>query len=147
MGLMTGTSATTFAPAATTTRGMLMTVLARQAGEDTTGGSVWYEKGMEWAKTAGVSDGTNPGGAITREQLATMLYRYAQSRGDDVSIGADTNILSYNDAQEISEWAIPAMQWAAGEGIITGKTGGLLDPAGTASRAEMAVILMRFLEA
>lgn len=61
-GLMTGTSATTFAPAATTTRGMLMTVLARQAGEDTTGGSVWYEKGMEWAKTAGVSDGTNPGG-------------------------------------------------------------------------------------
>lgn len=146
-GLMTGTSATTFAPAATTTRGMLMTVLARQAGEDTTGGSVWYEKGMEWAKTAGVSDGTNPGGAITREQLATMLYRYAQSRGDDVSIGADTNILSYNDAQEISEWAIPAMQWAAGEGIITGKTGGLLDPAGTASRAEMAVILMRFLEA
>ena len=73
-GLMTGTSATTFAPAATTTRGMLMTVLARQAGEDTTGGSVWYEKGMEWAKTAGVSDGTNPGGAITREQLATMLF-------------------------------------------------------------------------
>ena len=81
-----------------------------------------------------------------REQLAVMLYRYAQSRGDDVSIGADTNILSYNDAQEISEWAIPAMQWSCGAGIINGTSDTTLDPKGSATRAQVAAMLMRFCE-
>ena len=84
-GMMNGTAANTFSPKANTTRGMLMTVLARHAGEDTTGGSVWYEKGMNWAKANGVSDGTNPQVNITREQLAAMLYRYAQNKKYDVS--------------------------------------------------------------
>ena len=76
---MNGTGSDTFSPNASTTRGMLMTVLARYAGEDTTGGATWYEKGMNWAKAKGVSDGTNPEVNITREQLVTMLYRYAGS--------------------------------------------------------------------
>ena len=79
-GMMNGTAANTFSPKANTTRGMLMTVLARHAGEDTTGGSVWYEKGMNWAKANGVSDGTNPQVNITREQLAAMLFRRSSGR-------------------------------------------------------------------
>lgn len=145
-GLMNGTSEITFTPAGDTTRGMLMTILARQAGEDTTGGAAWYEKGMTWAKANGVSDGTNPEGVITREQLATMLYRFAEKNGEDVSVGKDTNILSFTDAEQVSEWAMDAMQWAVGAGVLGGKDGGRLDPAGTASRAETAVMLMRFLE-
>ena len=78
-GLMNGTDDNQFSPSATTTRAMLMTVLARYAGEDTTGGATWYEKGMNWAKAKGVSDGTNPNANITREQLVTMMYRYAGS--------------------------------------------------------------------
>ncbi|MFQ9127586.1 MAG: S-layer homology domain-containing protein [Butyricicoccaceae bacterium] len=78
-GLMNGTDDNQFSPNASTTRGMLMTVLARYAGEDTTGGAIWYEKGMNWAKANGVSDGTNPNANITREQLVTMMYRYAGS--------------------------------------------------------------------
>lgn len=78
---MTGTSHTTFAPAAPTTRGMMMTILARQDGVSTSGGGTWYEKGMAWAKENGISDGSAPNGSITREQLAVMLYRYAQDCG------------------------------------------------------------------
>lgn len=145
-GMMNGTAANTFSPKANTTRGMLMTVLARHAGEDTTGGSVWYEKGMNWAKANGVSDGTNPQVNITREQLAAILYRYAQYKKYDVSVGEDTNILSYNDAQSISSYAIPAIQWACGAGVVTGKSGSKLDPKGNATRAEVAAMLMRFCE-
>ena len=145
-GMMNGTAANTFSPKANTTRGMLMTVLARHAGEDTTGGSVWYEKGMNWAKANGVSDGTNPQVNITREQLAAMLYRYAQNKNYDVSVGEDTNILSYTDAQTITQYAIPAIQWACGAGVMNGKSGGKLDPKGYATRAEVAAMLMRFCE-
>ncbi|WP_455152497.1 S-layer homology domain-containing protein [Butyricicoccus sp.] len=145
-GMMNGTAANTFSPKANTTRGMLMTVLARHAGEDTTGGSVWYEKGMNWAKANGVSDGTNPQVNITREQLAAMLYRYAQNKKYDVSVGEDTNILSYTDAQTISQYAIPAIQWACGAGVMNGKSGSKLDPKGYATRAEVAAMLMRFCE-
>ena len=144
-GLMNGTDATRFEPDSTTTRAMLMTVIARYAGQDTTGSNPWYQKGMEWAKANGVSDGTAPNANITREQLVTMLYRYAKSTGKDVSVGEDTNILSYADATTVSEYAIPAMQWACGAGIVNGANG-KLNPQNNATRAEVAAILMRFCE-
>ena len=144
-GLMNGTDATRFEPDSTTTRAMLMTVIARYAGEDTTGSNPWYQKGMEWAKANGVSDGTEPNANITREQLVTMLYRYAKASGKDVSVGEDTNILSYTDATTVSEYAIPAMQWACGAGIVNGSNG-KLNPQNNATRAEVAAILMRFCE-
>lgn len=143
-GMMNGTAANTFSPKANTTRGMLMTVLARHAGEDTTGGSVWYEKGMNWAKANGVSDGTNPQVNITREQLAAMLYRYAQNKKYDVS-GAKS-LDGYTDAQSVSSYAVPALQWANAAGVVTGKSGSKLDPKGYATRAEVAAMLMRFCE-
>lgn len=143
-GMMNGTAANTFSPKANTTRGMLMTVLARHAGEDTTGGSVWYEKGMNWAKANGVSDGTNPQVNITREQLAAMLYRYAQNKKYDVS-GAKS-LDGYTDAQSVSSYAVPALQWANAAGVVTGKSGSKLDPKGNATRAEVAAMLMRFCE-
>ena len=136
-GLMSGTGSDKFAPSATTTRAMLMTVLARYAGEDTTGGATWYEKGMEWAKAKGVSDGTNPNADITREQLVTMLYRYAGSPK------ADGKLDSFSDAASVSTYAADAMQWAVANGIVNGSNG-KLNPQNNATRAEVAAILMRF---
>ena len=144
-GMMNGTGTGKFSPADSTTRAMLMTVIARYAGEDTTGSNPWYQKSMEWAKANGVSDGTNPNANITREQLVTMLYRYAKSTGKDVSVGKDTNILSYADATTVSEYAVPAMQWACGAGIVNGANG-KLNPQNNATRAEVAAILMRYCE-
>ena len=144
-GMMNGTGTGKFSPADTTTRAMLMTVIARYAGQDTTGSNPWYQKGMEWAKANGVSDGTNPNANITREQLVTMMYRYAKSTGKDVSVGKDTNILSYADATTVSEYAVPAMQWACGAGIVNGANG-KLNPQNNATRAEVAAILMRYCE-
>ena len=138
-GLMSGTGSDKFAPSATTTRAMLMTVLARYAGEDTTGGAAWYEKGMNWAKTNGVSDGTNPNANITREQLVTMLYRYAGSPK------ADGKLDSFSDAASVSTYAADAMQWAVANGIVNGSNG-KLNPQNNATRAEVAAILMRFCE-
>ena len=138
-GLMNGTGSDTFSPSASTTRGMLMTVLARYAGEDTTGGAIWYEKGMEWAKANGVSDGTNPEVNITREQLVTMLYRYAGSPK------ADGKLDSFSDAASVSSYAVNAMQWAVANGIVNGSNG-KLNPQNNATRAEVAAILMRFCE-
>ena len=138
-GLMSGTGSDKFAPSATTTRAMLMTVLARYAGEDTTGGATWYEKGMEWAKAKGVSDGTNPNANITREQLVTMLYRYAGSPK------ADGKLDSFSDAASVSTYAADAMQWAVANGIVNGSDG-KLNPQNNATRAEVAAILMRFCE-
>ncbi len=144
-GMMNGTGTGKFSPADSTTRAMLMTVIARYAGQDTTGSNPWYQKSMEWAKANGVSDGTAPNANITREQLVTMLYRYAKSTGKDVSVGKDTNILSYADATTVSEYAVPAMQWACGAGIVNGANG-KLNPQNNATRAEVAAILMRFCE-
>ena len=138
-GLMSGTGSDKFAPSATTTRAMLMTVLARYAGEDTTGGATWYEKGMEWAKAKGVSDGTNPNANITREQLVTMMYRYAGSPK------ADGKLDSFSDAASVSTYAADAMQWAVANGIVNGSNG-KLNPQDNATRAEVAAILMRFCE-
>ena len=144
-GMMNGTGNGQFSPADSTTRAMLMTVIARYAGQDTTGSNPWYQKSMEWAKANGVSDGTAPNANITREQLVTMLYRYAKSTGKDVSVGKDTNILSYADATTVSEYAVPAMQWACGAGIVNGANG-KLNPQNNATRAEVAAILMRYCE-
>ena len=138
-GLMNGTDDNQFSPNASTTRGMLMTVLARYAGEDTTGGATWYEKGMEWAKAKGVSDGTNPNANITREQLVTMLYRYAGSPK------ADGKLDSFSDSASVSSYAADAMQWAVANGIVNGSNG-KLNPQNNATRAEVAAILMRFCE-
>ena len=138
-GLMSGTGSDKFAPSATTTRAMLMTVLARYAGEDTTGGATWYEKGMNWAKAKGVSDGTNPNANITREQLVTMMYRYAGSPK------ADGKLDSFSDAASVSTYAADAMQWAVANGIVNGSNG-KLNPQNNATRAQVAAILMRFCE-
>ena len=138
-GLMNGTDDNQFSPNASTTRAMLMTVLARYAGEDTTGGATWYEKGMNWAKAKGVSDGTNPNANITREQLVTMMYRYAGSPK------ADGKLDSFSDAASVSTYAADAMQWAVANGIVNGSNG-KLNPQNNATRAQVAAILMRFCE-
>ena len=114
---------------------------------DTATGDTWYEAGRQWAMASGVSDGTNMEQGLSRQQLATMLWRYAQAKGYDVSIGEDTNILSYTDAFDVAEYAIPAMQWAVGAGIINGTgDGSTLTPQGPATRAQVATMLMRFCE-
>ena len=136
-GLMTGTATTKFSPNANTTRAMLMTILARLAGVDTEGGANWYEKGLNWAKENGISDGTNPEANITREQLVTMLYRFAKSP-------AATGELKFADAANVSAWALDAMKWAVAHGIVTGMNANELNPTGLATRAQMAAILMRY---
>ena len=141
-GLMNGTSASEFSPNANTTRSMIVTILARMEGVNTSGGATWYAAGREWAMGAGVSDGTNMEGKITREQLAAMLYRYAKLKGYDVSAAAD--ISAYTDASSVSSWATDAMRWAVGAGLINGRTATTLAPQGNATRAEVAAILMRF---
>ena len=141
-GLMNGTSANEFSPNANTTRSMIVTILARMEGVNASGGATWYAHGREWAMGAGVSDGTNMEGKITREQLAAMLYRYAKLKGYDVSASAD--ISAYTDASSVSGWATDAMRWAVGAGLINGRTATTLAPQGNATRAEVAAILMRF---
>lgn len=136
--LMNGTSTTAFSPSANMSRGMLMTVLARYAGESTEGGTVWYEKGMNWAKNKGVSDGSAPNRNITREQLAAMLYRYAGEPD-----GA-ADLSTYADAGSVSAYAEKAVQWCVKNGILTGKTSSTLAPEATATRAECAAMLQRF---
>lgn len=136
--LMNGTSTTAFSPSATMSRGMLMTVLARYAGESTEGGTVWYEKGMNWAKNKGISDGSAPNRNITREQLAAMLYRYAGEPDGAADLSA------YADAGSVSAYAEKAVQWCVKNGIMTGKTSSTLAPKATATRAECAAMLQRF---
>ena len=140
-GLMNGTSANEFNPNANTTRSMIVTILARMEGVNTSGGATWYAAGREWAMGAGISDGTNMTGKITREQLAAMLYRYAKMKGYDVS--ASASLSGYTDASGVSGWAKEAMQWAVGSGLIQG-SGNALTPQANASRAQIATILMRF---
>lgn len=136
--LMNGTSTTAFSPNANMSRGMLMTVLARYAGESTEGGTVWYEKGMNWAKNKGISDGSAPNANITREQLAAMLYRYAGEPDGAADLSA------YTDAGSVSAYAEKAVQWCVKNGILTGKTSSTLAPKATATRAECAAMLQRF---
>ena len=138
-GLMNGTSATTFAPNVTTTRAMIWTVLARMNGQSVDGGTPWYTLAQSWAMRANVSDGTNPTDPISREELATMLYRAAGSPA------VSGNLLSYPDGGAVSAWAESAMLWATQNGIISG-IDGMLTPQGQATRAQVATMLMRFRE-
>ena len=141
-GLMNGTSDWTFAPNDATTRGMIVTILARVEGVNTNG-NPWYAAGQKWAMDNGISDGTNMPGVITREQLATILYRYAKQKGYDVSKSAA--LTGFSDADKVSGYAFDAMQWAVAEELLKGSNG-KLDPQGSATRAQVATILMRFMQ-
>ena len=158
-GMMNGTADNTFSPKANTTRGMVVTVLYRLENQPSTSAAsftdvasgAYYANAVAWANANGIVSGYGsgkfgPNDKVTREQLAAILYRYAQYKKYDVSVGEDTNILSYGDAQSISTYAIPAIQWACGAGVVTGKSGSKLDPKGNATRAEVAAMLMRFCE-
>lgn len=138
-GLMNGVDTGIFDPDGSLTRAMVWTILARIEGADTEGGETWYAKARDWAMEAGVSDGTDAMGAITREQLVTMLWR---SRGEPVV----DFLLTARDADSISSWAYEAMRWAVSEGIIEGDENGFISPAATATRAQAAAIIMRFIE-
>lgn len=141
-GLMNGTSSNAFSPNANTTRGMIVTILARVEGVNTNG-TPWYAAGQKWAMDNGISDGTNMTGSITREQLAAILYRYAKQKGYDVSKSAA--LTGFSDADKVSGYAAEAMQWAVAEGLLQGSNG-KLNPQGSATRAQVATILMRFME-
>lgn len=141
-GLMNGTSSNAFSPNANTTRGMIVTILARVEGVNTNG-TPWYAAGQKWAMDNGISDGTNMPGVITREQLATILYRNAKQKGYDVSKSAA--LTAFSDADKVSGYAAEAMQWAVAEGLLQGSNG-KLNPQGSATRAQVATILMRFME-
>ena len=157
--LMTGTASDMFSPGMTTTRGMIVTVLWRMenspepreaAAFDDVASGLWYSKAVAWAAENGIVSGYGngrfgPNDDITREQLAAILWRYAKHKGYDVSVGEDTNILSYADAEKVSEYAIPAMQWACGAGLIQGD-GVNLSPRSNATRSQVAAILHRFCE-
>lgn len=146
-GLMNGTSSDKFTPNGATTRSMIVTILYRQAGspEMESDGATWWSDARAWAMANGVSDGSNMDKEITREQLAAMLYRYAELMGEDVS--KTTTLDSFKDGSKVSSYAAEALKWAAAEGIVTGKTGGIIDPQAGATRAETATMLMRFCEA
>ena len=135
----------------------VVTVLYRMAGSPAVEGEMpfadvaedaWYRDAVTWAVEAGVMTGYSetefgPDDYLTREQLAAVLYRHAVWSDLDVSVGEDTNLLSYRDVDQVSQWAVEAMQWAVGTGILTGSNGCLM-PDGHATRAQCAVILMRY---
>ena len=138
-GLMSGTGNNQFSPNAATTRGMLMTVLARNAGTDTSNSNPWYQAGMDWAKENGVSDGTNPTGNITRAQLVTMLWRYAGSPTADA--GED-----FADENAIPAYAATAVDWAHANGVVNGTGGNRFDPqAGATTRRRTPARIARHL--
>ena len=136
--LFNGTAPALFSPEASMTRGMVVTVIARLAGENTDGGANWYDKGCAWAVANGVSDGTDPNGSITREQLAAMLYRYCGSPAVSGSLS------TYADAASVSAFASDAMQWCVNNGIINGMDG-LLNPQGQATRAQVSAMFARYI--
>lgn len=153
-------SATEFGPDVSMTRAMLVTVLYRWAGEPEVSGvskfadvvkGSYYEKALIWAEKNGIVTGITetefkPDMEITREQIVVIMFRFANYMKFDVSVGEDTNILSYEDFNEISEYAIPAMQWAVGANLVKGNTASTLDPRSNTTRAQVATILQRFIE-
>ena len=155
-GIMNGTAADTFSPNAPATRAMLVTVLYRLAGSPDTGAAhgftdltrgAWYERAVAWAAENSIVDGVGsaqfaPNAHITREQLALILYRYAQHCGLDVSAAEDLS--GYADAQSVSPWAQAAMRWAVSAGLISGRSASALAPQSGATRAEIAQLLMSF---
>lgn len=159
-GLFNGVSETEFGPQIEMTRAMLVTVLYRAEGEPAVNKSVpfadvdenaYYASAVIWAQQNGIVNGVAenafaPDDNITREQIAAIMFRYAQYKGYDVSVGENTNILSYTDAKDISEYAVSAMQYAVGSGLMKGKTESTINPLDNATRAEVAAILQRFIE-
>ena len=139
-GIMNGMDRYSFQPNGTLTRAMVWTMLARFDGVDTEGGNSWYAKAQEWATATGVSDGENPTGEVTREQLITMLWRYAGSP----TYTADLS--SYVDTADISSWAQQAMCWAVATGVIEGDENAALTPKADTTRAQAAAMLMRAIE-
>lgn len=139
-GYMNGVSAERFAPGSTVTRQQLWMVLARLTEFNPSN----MTEAQHWAVESKISDGSNPGGALTRQQMVTILYRWAQQMGYDVSGRADLS--AFPDNASVAAYATEPMTWAIADGIISGTTEGLLDPAGTATRAQFAVILYRFFE-
>ena len=157
-GMMTGTSGTTFAPNSTTTRGMIVTILWRAAGmpaatesagfRDVASGE-WYADAVAWASENGIVNGVGnglfaPNASITREQFASMMYRYAAYQGYDTSASADLS--GYADEGQISDYALQAMRWAVESGLLQGVGGSRLSPESSATRAQAATIMMRFCE-
>ena len=142
-GLMNGTGKG-FEPNLATSRAMIWTILARMSDVNTASGGEWYAVAQQWAIANGVSDGTMPNGTITREQLAAMLYRYAVSKGM-VKGPATADLSVFADANSVSSYAVEAMQWAVSTGLISGMDG-KLNPQGSATRAQVATMLMRFAE-
>lgn len=156
-GLMRGTSGDKFSPYSTTTRAMIVTVLYRMEGEPDAGENSfidvpdgeYYTDAVAWASENGIVNGYGqgrfgPNDSITREQLAAILYRYSVYKGYDVSVGEDTNILSFNDIAELSDYAFTSMQWACGAGLIGGMGDGRLAPKGNATRCQIAAVLHRY---
>ena len=156
-GMMNGTADNTFSPKANTTRGMVVTVLYRLENQPSTSAAsftdvasgAYYANAVAWANANGIVSGYGsgkfgPNDKVTREQLAAILYRYAQYKKYDVS-GANS-LDDYTDVQSVSSYAVPALQWANAAGVVTGKSGSKLDPKGNATRAEVAAMLMRFCE-
>ena len=157
--LMAGYGKNLFGPDDDLSRAQLCQIIYNMEGQPATSGSsvftdvadgAWYADAVTWAASQGIVGGYGgglfgPEDNITREQLAAILYRYAQAKGYDTSVGENTNILSYTDALEISEYAIPAMQWACGSGLVEGSNGSL-NPRAKATRAEVATMLMRWME-
>lgn len=144
-GLFAGTSETTFNPEGTMTRAMLWVVLARMDDVNTnaSSGEAWYQPGLDWAVENGISDGSNPNNNITREQFAAMLYRYAENAGEDIT--ADTAELNkFIDTINISSYALQPLAWAVENGIVSGTSGDTISPAGNATRAQVATMLMRY---
>ena len=157
-GLMLGTSKTLFSPHGTATRGMMATILWRMEGSPVPKGKnsftdveaeKWYADAITWTAENGIfagysKDKFGPDDPITREQLAAIFYRYADYKGYDLTVKG--NLDKFKDADKITDYAKTAMQWAVGSGLMKGKSGNLLDPQGTATRAEIAAMLHRFIE-
>ncbi|HML35930.1 MAG TPA: M14 family metallopeptidase [Bacillota bacterium] len=155
--LMNGTTPSTFAPNALFDRGMMATILYRLAGSPAVTGSApfsdvqagsWYSSAVTWAASVGIVNGYNgsygPGEPITREQVVTTLYRYAKYSGMDLS--GTGSLAGFTDSSRVSDFAAEAMSWAVGSGIVSGTTGATLNPQATATRAELATMLMRFID-
>ena len=157
-GLMEGTGNNKFSPETVMTRGMIVTTLYRMEGKPAVNANItfsdvasgmYYTDAVAWAAENGIvkgcGDGTfRPNDTITREQMVTILYRYAEYKGCDVSVGEDTNILSFDDAEQVAPYAIEAFEWAGGAGIINGTSKTTLSPKGSATRGQVAAILHRY---
>ena len=157
-GLMSGVSDSEFSPMSFVTRAMLVTILHRMEGTPKSAESafldvadgLWYSEGVSWAAEKGIVKGMGdgifaPNNSITREQIALILYNYVKT--EKISLLGQSNLETFSDRTSVSAWALEAMQWAVGTGLIGGKGDGILDPLGNATRAEIATVLKRFVEA